>query len=124
MRPRQNNNMHVKKGTLQNASDRIKKSYIKFNKVLRGEQYYKPISLLRFEPNDHYTSRNQLDGLAVSCKLLLHKIPYEGNLSSVNVVWKVPHDDHEAHNAKAMVYVAIQLPEFRSRQIQKNLIKK
>ena len=78
--------MHVKKGTLQNASDRVKKSYIKFNKVLTGEQYHKPISLLRFEPNDHYTSRNQLDGLAVSCKLLLHRIPHERNLSSVNVV--------------------------------------
>ena len=37
---------------------------------------------------------------------------------------KVPHDDNEAHNAKAMVYVAINLPEFQSRQIQKNLIRK
>lgn len=86
MRLRQNNNMHVKKETLQNASDKVKKSYIKFNKLLRGEQYYKPISLLRFEPSDHDTSRNRLDGLAVSCKLLLHRIPYDGNLGSVNVV--------------------------------------
>ena len=35
MRLKQNDNMHVKKGTLLNASDEVKKRYIKFNKVMR-----------------------------------------------------------------------------------------
>ena len=74
MRLKQNDNLHVKKGTLLNASDEVKKRYIKFNKVMRDEQYSNPILLLRFEPTDHHTHRNSLDGLIAAQNAMLREL--------------------------------------------------
>ena len=73
-----------------NSVQNVDRQYKNIDTQLKENDTFKYIHLVEFEPVDRYTRRHWIENLRISVPIALFRMPYGGNIGTLNFVWKLP----------------------------------
>ena len=96
--------------------------YVRVIDALRSSDYYDPIFLGDFEPEDRRIRFKWIQSLSIPFDGKLLRRSYGGNIGTMVFLWKVPDEPDETKELQLILDITKRLPDFHSRQMEKDFI--
>jgi len=109
------------------CEEKINEIYTRLNDLLQEKEYYEFIDLEPYLPRSVVERHNFIKNIQLNISICLYRY-YCGNyLGTKNFVWKIPNnwfDRSETRNAQMLITIRETIPQYFSREMRKNMLKK
>ena len=105
----------------------INSTYNELENLLQEKQYYEFVDLEPYSPESVINKHNFIKNIQLSVSICLYRYHCGNYLGTKNFVWKIPNnwsDRSETRNAQMLMTIHEIIPQYFSREMRKNMLKK